>query len=424
MKDLAGLAFRPTPALTILLLLLVLYGLLGQAPPVAIRDEVSFLSGSQRLLDGFYADQAANANPRNYLWHGPGLPVLLAPLVAADLPLSLMRVVIGPLLLWVALVAFYRLLRRDLPQRAAVIWTCALAAYVPFYPFLRQLQKEPLAILLVTLAMLAFTRGMATGRVREIAGAGAALAALVMVRLEYGWVLIAMLALALGWWVVGRHKPQARRLAAATAIGLALCTPWLAYTHALTGRALYWNSSSGLSLYWMSPTGPGQTGEWHSPRTVRDDAAYERYKPFFARVARLQPLEQDDVLRTEAVRNIRSAPTKYARNVAANTGRLFFSVPDTTARRPAVIAGLIVFNTLLLGAVVLAAVRLRRHRGSIPPAVVAVALLATCSIGVHLFASASPRMLMPVIPMLMWLVVQSRLVPARGSATASRRESQ
>ena len=419
-RRLRGFVLQPKTALAILLLILVAFGLIGQAPPVPVRDEWSFLSGADRLLAGFYADTAADASPRRYLWHGPGLPLLLAPLAALDLPLQIMRVVLGSLLLWVALLVFYRLLRRDLSQRAAVMATYALAAYVPFYPLLRQLQKEPLAILLVTVALLTLTRGIATGRRGELAAAGAALAGLVMVRLEYGWVLTAMLALALAWSLVGRAKPQARRLAACAAIGLALCAPWLVYTHSLTGKPLYWSSSSGLSLYWMSATAPGLTGEWHSPRTVRLDPEFARHKPLFERVARLAPVEQDVALRDAAMRNIRGDPVRYARNVAANTSRLLYGVPSTAPQPPLQTAGLIVLNTLLLAALAWSALRLRRHRRAIPAEVVAVALLAACSIGVHLWVSASSRMLMPVIPMLVWLLVQARLLD-RATAMTLRR---
>jgi 4-amino-4-deoxy-L-arabinose transferase-like glycosyltransferase len=403
---LAGALLRPRVAAAGLLVLLLGFGLLGQSPPVPVRDEPSFLAGAHRLLAGEYADTSATADPRDFLWHGLGLPAVLAPLVEAGLPLPLMRLLAGPLLLWAALLAFHRLLRRDLGERAAVAWTWALGLYAPFYAFLRQLQKEPLAILLVALALLALTRAVTDGRRRDVVAAGAALAALAMVRLEYGWVLVGLLVLGLRWGAVARARASALRLAAVAATGLALCLPWLGYTHAHTGQVGYWSSSGGLSLYWMSPTGPGQTGEWHSPRKVRSDAYLARYRPFFARVERLSPLEQDAMLRRAALDNIRADPARYVAHLAANTGRLVFHAPTTAPPKPGAAAGLIAFNVLLLAAVGWAAVRLRR-RGPAPPAVVAVALLAACSVGVHLVASASPRMLMPVVPMLVWLVVQA-----------------
>lgn len=116
-------------------------------------------------------------------------------------------------------------------------------AVAPFYAVLRQLHKEPLAILLVVLALLAITRALSGGRRRHILGAGVALGALTLVRLEYGWVLVAVLAIAAVWWTGSRKCAVARRLAAIAAVGLAVCLPWLGYTYSLTGKPLYWGAT-------------------------------------------------------------------------------------------------------------------------------------------------------------------------------------
>jgi 4-amino-4-deoxy-L-arabinose transferase-like glycosyltransferase len=411
-SDRALPAARPVACAVLLLAVLVLAGVVGQPSAAPVRDEPDLLAAAQRLLAGGYADTAPGADARAFLWHGPGLPALLAPLVAADVPLWGMRLT-GPLLLWAALLAVYRLLRRQVAERRALLWTGALALYLPFYAVLRQLQKEPLTTLLLVLAVLALTRGVASGRRRDLAGAGAALAAVSMVRLEYGWVVLALLALALGWWAVGRAKAHARRLAAASAVALALCVPWLAYTQALTGQPLYWSSASGLSLYWMSPTGPGETGEWHSPEKVAVQPQLRPYRPFFADLERLAPLEQDRVLREVAQRNVRAHPLLSARNLAANVARLLTNAPTSAGIAPGVVAALIVVNGILLAALITGAVRLRRRPGPVPPEVVAVALLAGCSIAVHLVGSASPRMLTPVVPLLVWLALQGRLAGER-----------
>jgi 4-amino-4-deoxy-L-arabinose transferase-like glycosyltransferase len=392
----------------LLLAVLVLVSVLAAPSGVPVRDEPDFLVLAERLLAGWYADASPDADPRLFLWHGPGLPALLAPLVAAGVPLELLRLT-GALLIWAALLLFYRLARRDVAERAALLWTGALALYLPFYAVLRQLQKEPLAMFLLCLAAFTLTRGLRAGRAADLVGAGACLAALAMVRLEYGWVIIGVLVLALGWWAVGRAKAQARRLAAAAAVALALCAPWLGYTATLMDEPLAWSSSSGLSLYWMSPTGNGETGGWHSPASVATDAYLSPYRPFFARVQRLPPAEQDRVLREAAVRNIRAEPLLYARNVAANASRMVTGVPSSAGWTPAVTFGLIAVNGLLLAALASGFVRLRRRAGSTPPEVVAVGLLVACSIGVHLAASASPRMLTPVVPLLAWLALQGRL---------------
>jgi hypothetical protein len=67
----------------LLLAVLVLVSVLAAPSGVPVRDEPDFLVLAERLLAGWYADASPDADPRLFLWHGPGLPALLAPLVAA-----------------------------------------------------------------------------------------------------------------------------------------------------------------------------------------------------------------------------------------------------------------------------------------------------------------------------------------------------
>ena len=209
---------------------------LGQPGPEAVRDEPALLAAAERLLDGQLAPGGPDPDQRAWLWHGPGLVALLAPLVALELPLTAIRFV-EPLLLGAAALLLHRLLRTRLPPRAALAGTYALGLYLPLYPVLGRIHKEPLSILLVVAGMLALVRGMAGSRPALLA-AGAALAGLTMVRLEYGWVSIALLGLALAAWLV-RGSAVARRAAVVPAVALALCVPWLAFTHARSGEPLY-----------------------------------------------------------------------------------------------------------------------------------------------------------------------------------------
>ena len=393
---------RDAARLAPLLVLYVVAGIVAQPGPQAVRDEPALLAAAERLLDGQLAGTGTDPDQRAYLWHGPGLVALLAPLVAAGAPLDVMRL-LGPLLLGAAVLVFHRLLREHLAPRPALLWTYALGLYAPFLIVVGTIQKEPLAVLLVVCGMLALSRGLRTGRPLPLAAAGLALAALVMVRLEYGWVAVALLATAVATLAL-RRDAVARRLVAAAVVAVLGCVPWLAYTHRETGEPLYWGSSSGLSLFWMSPTLPGETGQWHSPVRVFRDPALASYRPLFRRLDEVHPLESDRVLRRLATENIRADPLAYARNLAANAGRLLFWAPMRSARPWGLVALCVVFNGLLLVAVGRAARRLWRRRADRPPETVAFALFAAVAVAVHLPPSASPRMLLPVVPVLVWFV--------------------
>jgi 4-amino-4-deoxy-L-arabinose transferase-like glycosyltransferase len=384
---------------------------LAQPGPDPVRDEPALLAAAARLLDGQLVPGGDVLDPRAYLWHGPGLVALLAPLVALDLPLPALRF-IEPVLLGCAALLFHRLLRVHLPPRPALLWTAAFALYVPFFSVLPQIHKEPLAILLVVAGMLALTRALAGGGWRWTVGAGLALGALVMVRLEYGWVALALLAAGLVVLATRRRNATGRRAVAVAAVAVVACVPWLAYTYHLTGQPLYWGTSSGLSLFWMSPTVPGETGQWHEPSEVPADPALAAYAPLFRRLETVDPVRSDRILRDRAFTNIRARPELYARNLVANVGRLVFSAPMRPSLGPLSIATYGLFNVALLAGAAWGAAVLWRRRRSVPPATVPVALFAGLAILVHLPPSASPRMLLPIVPALLWLTAQAAAGPA------------
>jgi hypothetical protein len=67
---------------------------------------------------------------------------------------------------------------------------------------------------------------------------------------------------------------------------------------------------------------------------------------------------------------------------------------------PFLVAGLILVTLL---AVALA--RIARRRGTLPPETLAFGLFAAAAFAVHLPISAYVRMLIPILPLLVWLIV-------------------
>lgn len=384
----------------------------AQPGPHPTRDEPDLLAAAARILTGHLVPTGHVVDPRAYLWHGPGLIALLAPFVALHVPLPVTRF-LDPVLLGCAAVLFHRLLRLRLGRNAALGWTYAFGLYVPFLSVITEVHKEPLAILLVVAAMAALTRGLSGGGRLALVAAGLALGALAMVRLEYGWVAIALLAIALLRWGSRRHDGAARRLTLVPAVAVLTCVPWLAYTYSLTGHALYWGSSSGESLYWMSPTLPGETGQWHSPGAIETDPALAPLRPPFVRLDRLDPVRRDLELRRQAAASVRARPALFARNLVANVGRLFWSVPMRPRRSLLRTGADVLFNSLLLAALAWATTALWRRRRDLPPETGAIAVFAAVAIAAHLPASASPRMLLPVVPALLWLIAQAGAAAAR-----------
>jgi hypothetical protein len=171
---------------------------------------------------------------------------------------------------------------------------------------------------------------------------------------------------------------------------------------------------------------PGETGQWHAPSTVERDPALAAARPFFRGLERLHPVESDRVLRARALENIRERPADFARNLAANVTRLLFSVPMRPGVTPLGVAVYVLFNSLLLAGTAWAAVVLWRARGALAPETAPIALFAALGVAVHLPPSASPRMLLPVVPALVWLAAEAWRLrrgggqPAGPAGTGSR----
>jgi len=404
-----ALAARFLPLLGALLLASALLHA-GRTPT---GDEAPILAAAHRLLQGRYA-ATGSMDATRFLWHGPGLPALLAPLVALRIPLSGLRL-LSPLLMFAAALMFYRLLRLRLSRRTALIGAYALGLYGPAYYVLGTVDKDPLALLLAITALDGIARYLKWGRRRHVVIAGLSLAGLTMTRLEYGWVITALLAAGLIWCLVARARHgarsdrarAARRWTAVYAIGMLGCVPWLAYTYALTGRPLYWGNSGGLSLYWMSAPGPNPVGEWHAPHTVVSDPALVAYRPFFDYLATLRPVQRDLELQHVAIVHALQHPARYGLNLLANLGRMFVGLPFPFTLSVAVIVGMILINGALLAGVVAASRSLARARSAVPRETVPFVLFAAVAFLVHLAPTAEPRMLIPIVPILIWLIAQA-----------------
>jgi 4-amino-4-deoxy-L-arabinose transferase-like glycosyltransferase len=374
-------------------------------------DEGVYLGLARNIVQGHYRD-GSGQGPLNMcfpgwktpdLWYGPGFPAFLSPLVAVHLPVSSIRVV-GPLLLLASVLLFYRLLLFTARERWALGGALALGLYVPFYRYLPFLHSEFLALLFVVLAMLALTRVAREGTKGASLAAAAALAALALTRVAFGWVVSVLVLFWLVRWLVGR-RPLARRMLLVHVGALALCLPWLAYTQSVTGRPFLWGTSGGLSLYWMSSPEAVDRGDWHCASDVFAEGWLEPHRAFFVAHANDSPIAQDRALERAALHNIVHHPAKYAENLAANASRILFNAPYS--RRP---LGLRVIPFLVPGVILVALLAycvlwLRRHRRRLPPEAPAFIAFAVVAFLVHLPVSAYVRMLIPIVPPLLWLIV-------------------
>ena len=398
---------RPWLVLLALLPILVAVPLIGPSVnPNLWGDEPGYLRLAHNLSEGRYLtgrdDQIVDGPAYPNLWFGPGLPVVLAPLVALDVPLTAIRL-LGPLLLLAAAALLFGLLRLYVSEGVALAAAVAFALYVPFYTALVHLHSELLALPLVVAMMLGTSLYLRSGRPVHLAVAGVALGWLALTRVAYGWVVVVLLLAALVWWAASR-APAARRFAAVCGVALAVTIPWLAYTYSVTERPFYWGASGGLSLYWASSPYDGELGDWHQAREVFADPRLARHRPFFESLAGRPLVEQDDALLREGLQNVRDRPAKYAENVLANVSRMWFHFPYSFRAERLQPLLFVVPNAIMLSLLLASLALVATRRARLPVEAVPFGLFAVAGFGLHALLAAYPRMLFPLVPVFVWLI--------------------
>jgi hypothetical protein len=364
-------------------------------------DEGVYLRYAERITHGYYSD--ASISDADYLWYGPGLPALLSPAVAVGLPVELIRL-LGAAFLFGAVLVFDLMLRGVLRANQALVGAYALGLYVPAWILVPHIYTEPLALLCIVVGMLFMSRALAGGSRWHTVVAGAAFAGLALTKVAFGWIVTALLLLFGAAWLVQRARGRASaagRPAAVFAIALVLCLPWLAFTYAKTDRVFYWSNSGGLSLYWIASPYESDLGAWHPI----DEPTRPEHARFFRSIRTLGPVEHDVALQRRAREWITDDPVGYVRNVMVNTGRILFGAPyPDQADQPLRPLLYGVPNALLLGALALSLPVLVRRRRELPPEATPFAAFAAVTVAFHVLLSADPRMLLPVVPAVLWII--------------------
>ena len=226
--------------------------------------------------------------------------------------------------------------------------------------------------------------------------------------------------------VANRGPEPSRRLALVHGLALALCVPWLAYTYSVTDRPLLWGTSGSLSAYWMSSPYAADTGDWHCATDVFSQDWLAPHRPFFRANAGLSPVEQNRALERRAVENLREHPGNYAGNLAANASRMLFNVPYSERGFETRSLAFVIPGLVLLGFLAVTLVRLLRADDALVPEALPFALFAAVAFAVHLPISAYTRMLIPIVPLLVWLITYalagSPSTSATGDGEASTRK--
>jgi len=311
--------------LPFLLLYLVLIKL-WVLPTNLAGDEGRYIMFSKNLLNGFYSPPFPDIN----LWNGPGYPIFITPFIALGIPFLVIRLFNG-FLLYFSLIFVYETVLVYSSKRVALISAILVGSYFPAFQMLRFMHTETLSWFLISLICFTFIKYWKHNSIslHYLILSAFSIAYLSMVKVIFGYVIIAMIITATVFYFIPKFRIYARKSLFVFGLSLIFCMPYLIYTYNLTNKPFYWTNSGSMSLYTMSTPYADELGDWSN---INELQVNPNHKIFIDSIVNLVPLERDKAFKTAAIKNIKEHPQKYIINCVANIGRLFFEYPFTNKK--------------------------------------------------------------------------------------------
>ncbi|MEZ5385041.1 MAG: glycosyltransferase family 39 protein [Prosthecobacter sp.] len=358
--------------------------------PDLIWDEGRYLWYGRNLTHGAYTTPE-----KPDLINGPGYPLVLAALLLLKTPLLGLRMFNAVLM---ALAAWFGY-RAVLPY-AGRRWALGVALITALHPNLIRtapyLMTEAVAVCCIAGFAWAFATALRADRMKwaVILASAFALAWLTMTRVFFGNVIMAsivFIALLLPLWKSARR--QLLRALTVLALAFAMCVPWLAYTKAKTGDTLCWSTNGGELLYWATSTNEGENGHWFSEEDAQNkpELVASGHRDFYQAHFYLPMKEREAALKKKALENIRANPKGVFKNWLCNWGRLLFGFPRSYQTEEFATLVLVAVNGPLILAVLVTLWVGWRHRRSIPPEVLLLALMTSIYLGGTSLLPGLPR---------------------------------
>ena len=398
---------------------------LTQASDRQIHDEWRYLWYARNILRGYYTP-----SDNEMIWNGPVYPLLLAPFLAAGVPLIIPKLLNAVLFALAVRYVHRTLLFYTSAKRATVGGLCLALSPLP-YQFLHLVYTESLSTFLVAATAFHFSASRKGGARRHAVIAGVCLALLIQTKVSFGPATTFALVLSGVVYLIRRSRTAERALIT-TSLAFALCVPWLTYTYSWSGKPLYWASGGGALLYFMTSPYPEEKGEWFHHRHIANvPFLREHHKPLFDRlrgdpksyegtelesmmpgVGRTCGIAADQELWRIGMNQLREHPLSYLRNWAFNVTRLFFNFPYTLYKQ--IDVSLIALHLSLVAASAWVLVQRLRRRLWLPPQLEAVGLYTLLATGIATGLGAVGRFFLPFYPLYL-------LIALAGTAPERRR---
>lgn len=325
--------------------------------PALTGDEDKYLKLADNLINGFYSPPA----PDIYLGAGPGYPLIILPFVALGMPLISIAL-LNAVFYYLSIILIYKTLNLFTSKKNAFLISLFWVFYYNLYESIPLIVPETLAPFLMVLFIYLIMKTFffeKRNAIQLLLLAGFVLGYIALTKIIFGYVLLFMLAGTVFLWILNRTSANYKKSIKILLIALFTTSPYLIYTYHLTGKVLYWGSVGGNNMYWMSSPYEEEYGNWFPiPNQTSDTSTkslslsefrrfeheeivrlrkdnipgtddYIRFNHIddFKLINKYVGVEQDQVYKQLAIKNIKSHPLKYCINCLSNAGRMLFNYP-------------------------------------------------------------------------------------------------
>ncbi len=380
-------------------------------------DEGRYLEFAHNLLHGFYSPPAPNIN----LTNGPGYPVILTPFLAFGFPLITLTIM-NAFFYYFSIIFLYKALKQIVSFKVTIIFSFFWAFYYIAYQNIPFIHTETFTYFLISILILAtiesFKANNQPRKKRFIVLAGFTLGYIVLTKIAFVYVFLAMLLASIILFITNRKSSNYQKGVVIMLISFATLLPYMIYTFKLTGRLLYWNTNTGVSLYWSTSPYPGEYGDWkenlkENPIDMGNfnipgagDSLVAHHQNDYDKVFKKHGFSQagmlqDDEFKLMAINNIKSHPLKYLQNCFYNVGRLVFHYPFSYAvQRPKV---LIVFplNGIVLTFILFSLIPTIKNWRNVDFPIRVLLIFTFLYLGLSAMVTAYVRMFTIIVPILM-----------------------
>ncbi|HMH31856.1 MAG TPA: hypothetical protein VK543_02440 [Puia sp.] len=328
-------------------------------------DGPRYLAFADNLIHGFYSPPPPSIN----LWSGPGYPIILIPFVLLKAPFISITI-LNALFHYFSMILLFKSLVQVVSIKKAIFFSFLWAIYFVAYDQIPHIATEPFTFFLATVIIYCLVKSFLQNKLAGTIGSGIGLGYLALVKVMFGYVLLALLILYFALLLINRNSRVYKQALLILAIAFATASPYLFYTYKLTGKIFYWGNSGGMSLYWMSTPYKNEYGDWQpndlntllkppsDPHPFKGtDSNDIKYKAFanliqnhdrdYREIYKADGTERDDLFKQKAIRNIKQNPSKFLMNCLSNMGRLLFNVPYTWKFQDPTMLVRIVINSIL-----------------------------------------------------------------------------